>query len=108
LHGFADPHIMEYDTLTSDERWNEFADVILANPPFMSPKGGIKPHNRFGVQSNRSEVLFVDYMAEHLTPNGRAGIIVPEDVIFQSQGAYTELRRMLVENSLVAEIGRAH
>ncbi len=78
LHGFADPHIYEYDTLTSQERWNEYADVILANPPFMSPKGGIKPHNRFSVQSKRSEVLFVDYMAEHLTPNGRAGIIVPE------------------------------
>ena len=41
LHGFTDPHIVEYDTLTSEERWNEFADVILANPPFMSPKGGI-------------------------------------------------------------------
>jgi type I restriction enzyme M protein len=77
LHGFADPHIVEYDTLTSDERWNEFADVILANPPFMSPKGGIRPHNRFSIQSNRSEVLFVDYMAEHVTQNGRAGIIVP-------------------------------
>jgi type I restriction enzyme M protein len=39
LHGFTDPHIYEYDTLTSEDRWNEFADVILANPPFMSPKG---------------------------------------------------------------------
>jgi type I restriction enzyme M protein len=70
----------------------------------MSPKGGIKPHRRFSVQSKRSEVLFVDYMAEHLTPAGRAGIIVPEGIIFQSQGAYAELRRMLVENSLVAVV----
>jgi type I restriction enzyme M protein len=104
LHGFNDPHIHEYDTLTQEERWNEFADVILANPPFMSPKGGIKPHKRFSVQSKRSEVLFVDYMAEHLTPTGRAGIIVPEGIIFQSQGSYTELRKMLVENSLVAVV----
>ena len=104
LHGFTDPHIAEYDTLTSQDKWNEHADVILANPPFMSPKGGIKPHNRFSVQSKRSEVLFVDYMAEHLTPGGRAGIIVPEGVIFQSQGSYTELRKMLVENGLVAVI----
>lgn len=104
LHGFTEPHVYEYDTLTSEERWNEFADVILANPPFMSPKGGIKPHKRFSIQAKRSEVLFVDYMAEHLTPQGRAGIIVPEGIIFQSQGAYTELRRMLVENSLVAVI----
>jgi len=104
LHGFADPHIYEYDTLTSQDRWNEYADVILANPPFMSPKGGIKPHNRFSVQSKRSEVLFVDYMAEHLTPTGRAGIIVPEGIIFQSQTAYKQLRKVLVENYLVAVV----
>ncbi len=104
LHGFTAPHIYEYDTLTSEEKWNEFADVILANPPFMSPKGGIKPHKRFSVRSKRSEVLFVDYMAEHLTPSGRAGIIVPEGIIFQSQNAYKQLRKMLVEEYLVAVV----
>ena len=104
LHGFADPHISEYDTLTSEENWTEYADVILANPPFMSPKGGIRPHNRFSVQSRRSEVLFVDYMAEHLTPAGRAGIIVPEGIIFQSQNAHKQLRKMLVEEYLVAVV----
>jgi type I restriction enzyme M protein len=104
LHGFTDPHIFEYDSLTDTARWNEYADVILANPPFMSPKGGIRPHNRFSIQAKRSEVLFVDYIAEHLTPNGRAGIIVPEGIIFQSQNAYKDLRKKLVENSLVAVI----
>ena len=104
LHGFAQPRIHEYDTLTSEDRWNEFADVILANPPFMSPKGGIRPHNRFSVKSKRSEVLFVDYMADHLTPEGRAGIIVPEGIIFQSQNAHRQLRRKLVEDYLVAVI----
>src|SRR5450756_1676939 len=43
-------------------------------------------------------------MAEHLTPGGRAGIIVPEGIIFQSQGAYKDLRKMLVENALVAVV----
>ena len=70
----------------------------------MSPRGGIQPHNRFSVQSRRSEVLFVDYMAEHLTPGGRAGIIVPEGIIFQSQTAYKQLRRMLVHGYLVAVV----
>jgi type I restriction enzyme M protein len=102
LHGFGDPKIFEYDTLTSDERWNEYASVILANPPFMSPKGGIKPHKRFSVQSNRSEVLFVDYIAEHLTTSGRAAVIVPEGIIFQSGTAYKQLRKMLVEKYLYA------
>ncbi len=104
LHGFTDPHIVEYDTLTSDEKWNELADIVLANPPFMSPKGGIKPHKRFSVQANRSEVLFVDYIAEHLTPTGRAAVIVPEGIIFQSGTAYKQLREMLVKNYLVAVI----
>ena len=104
LHGFVEPHIAEYDTLTSEERWTEYADVILANPPFMSPKGGIRPHRRFSVQSKRSEVLFVDYIAEHLTPTGRAGIIVPEGIVFQSQTAHKQLRKMLVENYLVAVV----
>lgn len=104
LHGFANPHIYEYDTLTSQDRWNQYAHIILANPPFMSPKGGIQPHTRFSVQSKRSEVLFVDYMAEHIMPNGRAAIIVPEGIIFQSQSAYKQLRKMLVERHLVAVV----
>lgn len=104
LHGFTDPHIEEYDTLTSDEKWSELADIILANPPFMSPKGGIRPHNRFAVQSKRSEVLFVDYIAEHLTPNGRAAVVVPEGIIFQSQTAYKQLREILVKSYLVAVV----
>ena len=104
LHGFADPQIAEYDTLTQDDKWNELADVILANPPFMSPKGGIKPHKRFSVQATRSEVLFVDYMAEHLTATGRAAIVVPEGIIFQSGTAYKALRKMLVESSLAAVV----
>ena len=104
LHGFAAPHVFEYDTLTSEDRWHERADVILANPPFMSPKGGIRPHGRFSVQSKRSEVLFVDYMAEHLTPAGRAGIIVPEGIIFQSQKAHKQVRKLLVEDFLVAVV----
>jgi type I restriction enzyme M protein len=104
LHGFSDPKIVEYDTLTSEEKWNETADVILANPPFMTPKGGIRPHKRFSIQAKRSEVLFVDYIAEHLNPQGRAGVIVPEGIIFQSQTAYKNLRKMLVEDYLWAVV----
>ena len=104
LHGFAEPHIVEYDTLTSQERWDQYADVIITNPPFMSPRGGIQPHNRFSVQSRRSEVLFVGYIAEHLKPQGRAGVIVPEGVIFQTGNAYKQLRKMLVDDYLAAVI----
>lgn len=104
LHQFKDPKIYNYDTLTMEEKWNEKFDVMLANPPFMSPKGGVKTHSKFSVQSNRSEVLFVDYIMNHLRPKGRAGIIVPEGIIFQSATAHKKLRENLVKDGLCAVI----
>lgn len=99
LHLFPNPKIYEYDTLTNDTRWNDTFDVILANPPFMTPKGGIRPHDKFSISAKRSEVLFVDYIMEHLNINGRAGVIVPEGIVFQTANAYKKLRENLVENN---------
>lgn len=99
LHGFTSPNISEYDTLTSLDKWDDDYDVIFSNPPFMTPKGGITPHSRYQVSAKRAEVLFVDYIAEHLTKTGRAAIIVPEGIVFQSQTAYKNLRKMLVEGN---------
>ena len=104
LHGFTTPQIFEYDTLSSEERWDETFDVILANPPFMTPKGGIRPHKKFGVQANKAEVLFTDYIAEHLNKNGRAGIVVPNGIVATKQTAYKQLRKLLVEDCLIAVI----
>jgi type I restriction enzyme M protein len=104
LHQFKNPKIFQYDALSSDEKWSEKFDIILANPPFMSPKGGIKPHSKFSVPSNRSEVLFVDYIMNHLRPEGRAGIIVPEGIIFQSGNSYKTLRKNLIDGGLYAVV----
>lgn len=99
LHKFKEPKIYEYDTLTQDTRWGDYFDCILANPPFMTPKGGIQPHNKFAIKANRSEVLFVDYIMEHLNSTGRAGIIVPEGIVFQSANAYKQLRKELIDGN---------
>ncbi|MEM8727227.1 MAG: N-6 DNA methylase [Chlamydiota bacterium] len=104
LHQFVTPRIDEYDTLSSEDNWGKCYDVILANPPFFSPTGGIRPHARFGVQSNRAEVLFIDYIIEHLKPDGRAAIIVPEGIIFQTATAYKTLRKKLLKNCLLGVI----
>ena len=104
LHGFTTPQIHEYDTLSSEDRWSETYDVILANPPFMTPKGGIRPHKKFGVQANKAEVLFTDYITEHLSRTGRAGIIVPNGIVATSQIAYKQLRKLLVQDSLIAVV----
>jgi type I restriction enzyme M protein len=102
LHGFTTPKIYEYDSLTYTDHWGDTFDIIMANPPFMTPKGGIRPHKKFAMQANRSEVLFVDYIMEHINPTtGRAAVIVPEGIIFQSATAYKALRKLLVEKNFL-------
>lgn len=101
LHGASDPEIHEYDTLTMEDRWDDKFSCILANPPFMTPTGGIKPHNRFDISANRSEVLFVDYIINHISSKGKAGIIIPDTILFStSAAAYKQLRKILIENGL--------
>jgi len=104
LHGFPDPAIHIYDTLSNDARWNDKADLILANPPFMTPKGGVTPHSKFRVPAKKAEVLFTDYIAEHLSADGRGGVIVPNGIVATTQNAYVKLRKFLVEDSLVAVV----
>jgi len=67
LHQFKSPRIHEYDTLTSDGRWKEKYDCILANPPFMTPKGGVSTHSKFRIRASKAEVLFSDYILECLS-----------------------------------------
>ncbi|MCH8520135.1 MAG: N-6 DNA methylase [Nanoarchaeota archaeon] len=109
LHGFYDSNIEEFDTLSNDskDKWDMRYDVILANPPFMTPKGGVEPHDLLltACDSKRAEVLFTHYIATHLkSDRGRAGIIVPEGIIFQSGKAYRKLRKDLLDNGLFAVV----
>lgn len=100
LHNCKKPNIHLYDTLSEKTYWKDNYDVILANPPFMTPRGGIRPHELFNaINANRSEVLFTYYIAKHMKRDGRAGVIVPEGVVFQSANAYKNLRRMLIEEN---------
>ncbi len=101
LHGFPDPKIHEYDSLTSEKRWGETFDVIMANPPFTTPKGGVSPHSRFNVSVKRTEVLFVDYIVNHLNISGRSGIVVPAGVVFKDDSGYVKIRKNLIDSNLL-------
>lgn len=104
LHQFRNPKIYNYDTLSQEERWNEKYDIILANPPFMSPRGGIKPHGRFSINAGRSEILFLDYIMDHIRPKGRAGVIVPDTVLYLPSKPYKQLRKKMSDGYLTTII----
>ena len=80
-------------------------DVILANPPFSGrlDKDRIVEEVKVG-RTAQTELLFLQYMLNHLSAGGRCGVVVPEGVLFGSTGAHKELRRRLVENNTVEAV----
>ncbi len=100
LQGVGDPNIQEYDTISNPSRWNEYYDVILTNPPFMTPKEGMVVHGKFKNKSKRCPDLFLDYLLQHLKPNGRAGIVVPDGTV--SVENRLKLREDCLDNGLYA------
>jgi len=101
LHGFKTPLITEDDTLTNESLWGKKYDVILANPPFMTPKGGIVPHNKFSIRAKKAEILFVEYILEHLKLKGRAGIVIPDGIISNTPKLYKKLREKLIKDNFL-------
>ena len=80
-------------------------DVILANPPFSGrlDRDRIVEDVKVG-RTAQTELLFLQYMLNHLKDGGRCGVVVPEGVLFGSTGAHRELRRRLVENNTVEAV----
>ncbi len=80
-------------------------DVILANPPFSGrlDRDRIVEEVKVG-NTAQTELLFLQYMLNHLKDGGRCGVVVPEGVLFGSTGAHTELRRKLIENNTVEAV----
>lgn len=80
-------------------------DAILANPPFSGrlDRDRIVEDVRIG-RTAQTELLFLQYMLNHLKEGGRCGVVVPEGVLFGSTSAHRELRRKLVENNRVEAV----
>ncbi|MBI2046029.1 MAG: N-6 DNA methylase [Parcubacteria group bacterium] len=100
LHGLKVPNVSENDTLLNENLWQHSFDIIVANPPFITPKGGARRHSRFAITSNKTEVLFCEWMVHHLNFNGRMGVIVPEGIIFDQSKGHQAIRKLFLDNGL--------
>ena len=75
------------------------SDLILTNPPFgTSSKDNFASRDDFIYETSNKQLGFLQHIYKNLNPGGRAGIIVPEGIIFQSSNAYKNLRKMLVDD----------
>lgn len=73
-------------------------DCILANPPFAGKvqDESILSDLNYKLNTRATELLFLKWFIDHLTPGGRAGVIVPNGVLFGSNNAATGLRELLL------------
>src|ERR1035437_6139731 len=73
-------------------------DVILANPPFAGKvqNESILADLNYKLDTRATELLFLKWIIDHLAANGRAGVIVPNGVLFGATNAATKLRETLL------------
>src|SRR5439155_20173025 len=102
LHGVENPNIRYKDSLAEEHaREEEQYTLLLANPPFAGSlyyEHTAKDLQRI-VKTKKTELLFLALFLRLLKPGGRAGVIVPDGVLFGSSKAHKDLRRILVEEN---------
>lgn len=98
LHGIDYPRIEKKNTLQDDIRQIDDRDkynIILANPPFGGKEQELIQKN-FPVESNATELLFLQHIEKSLKNDGRAAVVVPEGVLFQTNAAYQAVKKKLL------------
>src|SRR5450759_784190 len=111
LHQLERAHIEMKNALTTGFGGaypGKMFDIILANPPFAGriQEESILSDLNYKLNTRATELLFLKWFIDHLAPNGRAGVIVPNGVLFGSNKAATSLRELLLtECDVQAVIG---
>lgn len=98
MHGISSPNIGQKDTLSKKYNEDSHFDVIMANPPFKGSidKGDI--NESFSLNTTKTELLFVNRIINSLKIGGRAGMIVPDGVLFGASNAHKDARKMLLND----------
>ncbi|MEO0758547.1 MAG: N-6 DNA methylase [Cyanobacteria bacterium J06648_16] len=84
LHGIESPVTLG-DTLGSDGTKLAKANLILTNPPFGTKKGGGSPtRDDFTYPTSNKQLAFLQHIYRSLKPGGRAAVVLPDNVLFES------------------------
>lgn len=108
LHGISLPNLVRRNTLEEDIRGIPLSrkyDVMLTNPPFGGRENRQIQQN-FPAKSSATEVLFLQHVMAFLKPRGRAGIVLPDGVLFREDGAFASVRKRLVDDYNIRAIVR--
>jgi type I restriction enzyme M protein len=99
LHGIEAPNILHTNTLgenLSDIQDKDRYDVILANPPF-GGKERKEVQQNFPIRTGETAFLFLQHFIKMLKPGGRAGIVIKNTFLSNTDNASVSLRKLLLE-----------
>ena len=98
LHGIEAPKVLHTNTLTenlSDVQERDRFDVILANPPFGGSERKEVQQN-FEIRSGETAFLFLQHFIRLLRAGGRAGVVIKNTFLSNTDNASVALRQKLL------------
>jgi type I restriction enzyme M protein len=99
LHGIEAPNILHVNTLAenlADVQEKDRFDIILANPPF-GGKERKEVQQNFPIRTGETAFLFLQHFIKVLKAGGRAGIVIKNTFLSNTDNASVSLRRKLLE-----------
>lgn len=100
LHGIEAPNIIHTNTLSenlADIADKDRYDVIMANPPF-GGKERAEVQQNFPIRTGETAFLFLQHFIRILKAGGRAGIVIKNTFLSNSDNASVKLRQLLLES----------
>ncbi len=100
LHGIEAPNIIHTNTLTenlADIQEKDRYDVVLANPPF-GGKERPEVQQNFPIRSGETAFLFLQHFIKILKAGGRAGVVIKNTFLSNTDNAAVSLRKLLLES----------
>jgi len=98
LHGIEAPNVVHTNTLAenlADIQKKDRYDIVLANPPF-GGKERAEVQQNFPIKTGETAFLFLQHFIKILRAGGRAGIVIKNTFLSNTDNASTRLRRLLL------------
>ncbi len=100
LHGLEAPNIIHTNTLSenlADIQDKDRYDIVLANPPF-GGKERAEVQQNFPIKSSETAYLFLEHFIRILKAPGKAGIVIKNTFLSNTDNASISLRKKLLED----------
>ncbi len=100
LHGIEAPNIIHTNTLAenlADVQEKDRFDIILANPPF-GGKERKEVQQNFPIRTGETAFLFLQHFIKMLRAGGRAGVVIKNTFLSNTDNASVSLRKLLLES----------